>query len=424
MSFQRFEAPRLLVLVGSNPLPAAVASSLLCTEDGAVTLVCTRTTRNVANKLNAWLTGCGIRCEEPLEVREADKTETQRAIFNWADTGRGRVGLNYTGGTKAMAVHVCDAVKTWTETNKAEVPVFSYLDARRLSMVFDPFPGSPTQLVEPIPAKYPMSLKHLVHMHGWRITREASTTALLPQTAEALRNIYVANDRRAKAWRKWKKDILRSQCGKYDAWDGFGWKPWQQLNDVVLDLPDELNSVWETLPSLLVTDNRLRMDAVGLQTRIGPAKLCGYFDGKWLESLVLEALIENKTQLNLRDVGSNLEIEAVNNMPGQVGVDFELDDFALHSYQLFVISCGTMIEKTGLKHKLIEAYMRAKQIGGDEARVALVCPSDIPNVLENEVRSTLGRNNRVRVFGRSHLGDLSENIRQWVELQSRAEEAG
>ena len=44
------------------------------------------------------------------------------------------------------------------------------------------------------------------------------------------------------------------------------------------------------------------------------------------------------------------------------------------------------IELLLLKQKLFEAYIRARQVGGEEARVALICCEDDPVRLEAEMK--------------------------------------
>ena len=56
--------------------------------------------------------------------------------------------------------------------------------------------------------------------------------------------------------------------------------------------------------------------------------------------------------------------------------------------------------------------MRAKQIGGDEAGVALVCMTDMPKSIEVDV-AQIWREGRVKVFGRRDLPHLQEMFGEW-----------
>ena len=72
-----------------------------------------------------------------------------------------------------------------------------------------------------------------------------------------------------------------------------------------------------------------------------------------------------------------------------------------------------------IKNKLFEAYLRASQLGGDETRVALVCPSNNPDGIEKETTSLLGKTGRVKVFGQKHFDDLQGHLAEWIRSQSR-----
>ncbi len=73
-----------------------------------------------------------------------------------------------------------------------------------------------------------------------------------------------------------------------------------------------------------------------------------------------------------------------------------------------------------LKRKLFEADVRARQIGGDEARTAVVCCADpkTVNAVELEVRGDMFLKGRIRVFGREHLKNLAGHIKKWILEQN------
>ena len=108
---------------------------------------------------------------------------------------------------------------------------------------------------------------------------------------------------------------------------------------------------------------------------------------------------------------------------------------------MFAFSCGTGVNRAELKTKLFEAYFRAQQLGGDEARAALVCLYDDPISVEDEAQNLIdmdamskagsepgGRKSRdprekvVRVFGRPDLKDLGKNLAEWINYQSGAKQ--
>jgi hypothetical protein len=158
-----------------------------------------------------------------------------------------------------------------------------------------------------------------------------------------------------------------------------------------------------------------------------------YVGGGWLEYLVLQVLIEKQDDLGLNDMRMNLKpVSSERSIEAKQETKFEIDVIALRGYQLFAFSCGTSPGNATLKRKLFEAYFRANQLGGDEARVALVTLHDNPEEVEDEAQglmemSVLSQKNRdnekrykrpVRVFGRKHLKDLSDQLTAWIEYQS------
>ena len=107
----------------------------------------------------------------------------------------------------------------------------------------------------------------------------------------------------------------------------------------------------------------------------------------------------------------------------------ELDVATVSGYQLFVLSC---IATEGMenmkvndrdepragdrgeaKRHLFEAYSRARQVGGDEARVALVSCVANPDTLKAEVVHEWDAEGKIEVFGRTHLRDLSTYLAKW-----------
>lgn len=93
---------------------------------------------------------------------------------------------------------------------------------------------------------------------------------------------------------------------------------------------------------------------------------------------------------------------------------FELDVVAMRGYQLFAVSCSVDDTNKLLKSKLFEAYVRARQLGGDEARVALVCGSDDPAGLEEQIKQTLHSQGHIMVLGKQHWPNLAAKLQQWI----------
>lgn len=141
-----------------------------------------------------------------------------------------------------------------------------------------------------------------------------------------------------------------------------------------------------------------------------PRDWIGWLSSKWIEHHVLDVLNGLADTLCLHERAQNI-------VPKEV--EFDLDITALRGYQLFALSCATGKDKDKLKLKLFEAYVRARQLGGDEARIALVCYSEAPGKLEHEMKRDVDPEGRIRVFGRTHLADLDSYLADWIREQSK-----
>ncbi len=405
-TLEPFKTEHLILLVGANPLPNAVAGRLLVAPGGEITLVHSKGTAEVAHKLCRWLSESGIKVKF-REVEESDPYSIIEGLQAVLDTGSAqKVGLHYTGGTKAMSVHTYRALERWAG-EKGKEAVFSYLDARSLKMVFDPVKGEvmPTPIY--IGQALEIKLEDLMKLHGWELQCGPTRAPLLPNTARVLAEV-CGKDDGFKEWKKWIDEQLIGKCRREDKED---WKNDKELAQVCLTPCDgHLYKVFESLreelgiPAEEQSDFGLVHDDFSRK----PKSFCCWLHGTWLEHRVLDALSELAEPLGLHEYAQNIKTKEV---------EFEVDVVALRGYQLFALSCSTDEKKSLLKLKLFEAYVRARQLGGDEARVALVCCSENPKSIEDDMRRDVAAEGSIRVFGRRHLADLNTHIRDWIQSQ-------
>ena len=85
----------------------------------------------------------------------------------------------------------------------------------------------------------------------------------------------------------------------------------------------------------------------------------------------------------------------------------------MRGYQLHVLSCYSGSNKSRAKLKLFESIARARQLGGEAARAALVCCYDSPEWLQAEAGEVFDNPNQFKVFGRKHLLRLGDYLAQW-----------
>lgn len=428
-----YQTDHLILLVGENPLPNLVAALLLGKKEGQISLLYSSDTVEISRDLGFQLVRQGFNVNY-WQVKETDPTSiastTQQAL---RETGAQSVGLHYTGGTKAMSVYAYRVLERWTAA-AGRTAVFSYLDARELQMVIspnDPESGEKSVRV-PVGKAVCLAIRDLMDLHGW--TEDGSQRELrLPRTTAALAKLH-QDKPGGDAWRDWKSKELRENT-YFPKSNTI--MPDARLRGVSLQLPGDawaggsplLKAGLEAVRQGFAADTGLDperfevLEAARLAAIGAPAKqtrdFLSYLDGAWLEMHVLAVLreIADRENVSLDDSVRNLTTQTVN---------FELDVVAMRGYQMFIFSCTSATweaEKGVLKKRLFEASVRARQVGGDEARVALVCLHENPFGVEQEMAEMIGGfsqqrraipNRLVKVFGRPQLANLAEEIATWV----------
>ena len=387
-----YRSDHLFLLVGKNPLPNYVAARLLLKMDGVLCLVHSegpQGTGGVAQRLAAhfpefWPQLIAV---DPLDVM-ALREEMERYLKR---TSSGSIGLNYTGGTKVMAVHSYQAVERFCKEQRREV-VFSYLDADTLELTIEPRGGHPAFRCKSVQA-VELSILELFDLHGIRLQGQPQTEPLMPDLARALAQMH-GTPAGIQAWQDSRK-VLQACDGRL----------WQEVKAELLDVgttPDVVEHMESALGLRESEPVNLRVTArqAGLKSL---RELLLWLDGTWLENWGLACVKALGYPHRAR---------------GLVGLTprrFEIDVAVMRGYQLFALSCGAETRRDRAKLKLLEIYTRARQIGGDEARIGLVCAVDDPRGLEQEIARDWDVVDRVRVFGRQHLPDLQIYLKVWFE---------
>ncbi len=408
--FNNYKVDHLFLLIGENPLPNYVTANLLLKKGGTPYLVHTIGTETQAKRLKNILHNklIGLQPAQLISLGkyESDAYHIQDEIRRKIQSLKnGKIGLNYTGGTKAMAVHAYRAVFSQSHADT----VFSYLDARRLEMCIDREDGERIR-IKIKPELLEVQLVNLFQLHGLELRQKPTQQAQLPKLATELANIF-KEETKAKQWFDWFYNVFREQAYKNKSNGGGEWKSKISLLEIstLLDnLPQEIISAFKE-ENFVTPDNKLSLQQVEKTGAFKEIKhFCKWLDGLWLEHYVLEQ-VKNIADKQIKDYGLNFEIPIKGTRDG-----FEFDVAFTRGYQLFAISCSTTSKRDLCKSKLFEAYLRARQMGGDEARVALICCFNEPDTLKAEILSSTN-DKKIVVFGREHLTNLSEEIANWID---------
>ena len=384
-----YKTDYLFLLVGSNPLPNYVTALLLAKNGGKVYLLHSggdHSTSEVADRLKTAIKNRRKKLDEVL-CREVDESKGH-IISHRMDEILGEIvceasmGLNYTGGTKAMAVHVYRAM----EKNGFPSLVFSYLDARTLSLVIDG-KSEPIRL-NPLEMDCSLSLTELLSLHGY----SAPVIRKIPFQPDFCHVVAktISQERAWKQWKDWTKDE----------------KNFHDLPDLV-QYPElkDIRDAFDNMCNQQATPN-LVANWFGYNSLVQCSK---WLISTWLEEYVLSCISDIAKECNINDYCVDLD-------PRRQGADkFNLDVAVIKGYQLFAISCMVSDRKPKCKEHLLEVYVRARQIGGDEARIGLVCCSNDPLDLQEEINETWFGEGRVKVFGMKDLAKLSYELKKWFQ---------
>ncbi len=403
------QSDHLFLLVGSNPLPNYVAARLLTNNKATIHLLYSEDTQTEtlpSTRDEAGYLADVLKTDPALQARDVQVAHHRgihdsngQTIENQVRTicredvlskTESAIGLNYTGATKPMVVHTYRALTACF----GQQCRFSYLDPRRMAFWYDnssdEYRISHTDIT--------LSLQTLAAMHGYTVEKPPRQTSEFPDLLPLLKDIHQTPDG-INAWRDW----LRTE---------------------MLDFPRHARLSGFRNYFLSVCGGKVSPDL--LAKKLGKfEKLSSYkkdFLSGWLEDVVLEAIIANRREFNIEHYGAeikpkpNPKREEQFREKGLKVPEFDLDVAAMLGYQLFAVSCIVSEKANGeTKKHLFEAYMRARQLGGDETRIALVCYVDDGQKMELE--SVIQRNwhvqENIKVFGRSDIPNLAEAFRDW-----------
>lgn len=310
-----------------------------------------------------------------------------------------------------MAVHAYRAVFNQERPDT----VFSYLDPRKLEMCIDREDGDRIRL-KVKPESLEVKLAKLFQIHGLELKANPTQEAQLPELAAALTKVF-KDENKAKQWFDWYCNVFCEEARKKKNGNWDDWKSKTKLAALSISV-EKLPSGIETefkQENLIGSDGKLFLQAVQHLKNIKQEPVfkeikdfCKYLDGLWLEHHVLKQVKNIANKNSIKDYGLNFKVP----LPGtQQG--FEFDVAFTRGYQLFAISVSTTSKRELCKLKLFEAYLRARQMGGDEARVALVCCTNEPDTLKAEM--ALIDDKKIAVFGREDLIDLPSKIEEWIK---------
>jgi hypothetical protein len=405
MQLADHQAEHLFLLVGENPLHNYVAARTLLKPGGTLYFVYSDRTKNQKDSLLEELQKDSLKNFDYVDLGNDEskanviRTRIEKKLDKIPPDKS--IGLNYTGGTKAMAVHAYLTVQA--HRNHA---VFSYLDPRKLKMCIDRLDNSPIELDAP---SLDMSLENLFNLHGLYLLKNfpPSSQPILPELAKEIAKIYQVSvqeklDKKFKDW-----------CGNPRAIDES--EDWRSKCP---ELYDRLGKYID------FTSGEISSETKQAEFRAysgkGDSLFRPWLEGFWLESYILQEILERWQNIGISaekvmmsfNVTDRIDKISTKNKPKDA--KFELDIAFIKNYQLFAITCTTQSKDSECKEKLFEGLLRARELGGDEARLALICCHDNPDAIQDEIKRFGFQDTKIKVFGREDLANIGDRIADWV----------
>lgn len=285
--------------------------------------------------------------------------------------------LNYTGGTKAMAVHVYRELERNLDSFSA-----SYLDARDYQIRFDHSFDETEDLRE----KIEIDWNKLFLLHNLKLETKTPKSELqvsddvmqcildlvikgkLSEIKEFCKATYIDYHEKIELLNKPKKHIANLNDLFYQALGKFTPNNNRELFNLLAAFPERERLVDDR-------DNWLydNFPISGKSESTNFEQFKKFLEGKWLEAYVHWII---KTNIPKLDPIANVELKNNNKK-------FEIDVLIKYGYQICGISCGTS-DKRKMKPKGFEVILRTRQLGGDEAIAVLVTLLKQEEVLDLE----------------------------------------
>jgi hypothetical protein len=404
-----------------------VAAKLLLKPKGQVHLVYTDAVKDEAAKRLRTI----LREEEKIHVEEADDILTEEADANRIISdlkpcleklkAKGKsIGLNYTGGTKMMAVHSHRAVQELF----GEGAIYSYLDANSLKMKIEGKGDYDVATAD----EARITLEKLLKLHEDYKKNEPlyETEIRCREAADALSRVN-CHEVGVKVWRDTWQEF--EKAGAFPQETSLIKSVADTARDKKISLnPQTMQKIKDGYQDVLAALKANIGDTAeqiahknGFDPKNGSdpkSKLANWLKGNWLEHHTLNQIRSIANRCNLNADGDGINLKPITDS----GRKTESDVIALRGYQLFYFSCFAGDDRGKAKLKLLEAMIRAAQLGGDEARVALVSCVDQKKVdgLGKEVEKEWEKKGQVKVFGNSDLEKLSARLEAWFNKPMRA----
>ncbi|WPX08961.1 PDDEXK family nuclease [Anaerocellum danielii] len=434
----------LFITVGTNPLPVYVVAKYFEDSFNNVVLISSEENRNIyqagtrayAEKIKDTLESNVEKYHiislsnvaNPAEIKRDLKNHFKNNKILFSKENIQKVHLNYTGGTKIMAV----AVYNFLKEEYGEKFESSYLDARSYKLILEDGTVEPT--FEDLREKVKIDIETLLKLHLYEVQEIKNDKKYIKDFGEKYyfeiineMEKIVNDDNKRKAYLEWINNYFRKVFkDKKDKQITTPTKLSKHLNkEENKKLIEDFESftpdfIWELLDKF--PDGRKIITKKGKlwvpdrnSTKNEIEDTIKFLDGEWLELYVYNQIkerLKNEQQSQndlLQKIDFGRSIIAFKGKENRKA--FEMDIFIIYGYQLIGISVTTATERHICKSKGFEVVHRTRQIGGDESRAILVTGYKSPKDLEEDLSYETGTSTgKIIVFGPEDWKDIGQKI--------------
>ena len=425
---------QLIFTVGTNPLPVWVAWYHLkdkLPQPIHVRFVHTAGTIDERDRLQKYCQGASFL--DPIQTSAGNPEQVRRdisSILRSLQPGA-ILQVHYTGGTKVMAVEIVAAIEANISHSDNIYLETSYLDPRAQS--------GPTIVnragntwVKDTRKGIEVDLKHIAELNGFEIGpfdhRYRGNTLHCPAPIIPTNEQLLASQAILEAViDRQKNKKFQTLLGRQDSkWNeifspkshfalpnhegSFLFPSWVQenfLSDLSKAYPDcqwNIANGKLSYPSHTVASNA---------EKNALEQIHDFFNGKWLEYAVYAAFKEALEGIQRDNYQLFHSVYVRRKARGDSAKPFELDVVVGLGYQIVVVSCSVTATPQQIKLKAMEAILRARQLGGDEARAIVLCSAFSPDdkSIEEELEDEMGSQGLpLRVWGKNRWKNLPQEF--------------
>lgn len=295
---------------------------------------------------------------------------------------------NYTGGTKAMGVHVYEFLRE----NLKEKISFSYLDARTFRIISDTDDLKKGDLREEIV----ININDLVRLHGFEKISESYYREEFNDAVLFFENL-IENNQLDRYFEDYDREkFLNAEGGLITKL--------KEISDALKNFAAQgtLLELMRVMPSqykLFNDDGSFVQPNNNGQLK----KAVKFIDGGWLDIYIYKLLKDCFKENKRVNVNGNVTFRKINEEENNR--EFEIDVLMINGYQLIGFSCTTSKNRSLCKSKGFEIFMRTRQIGGEESKAVLVTMLDREKAteLERELQIDTGSGKSLVVLGKEDL---------------------